>query len=168
MQDETPNPETENLFDAFSSLGAAASAEDAMFGPTHSAASAAFAGALSQLNEVLHDVFDRLRVIEAGADGPRLAALDAKVVELGAALGSIASMLESIESSVHANAAVVVSSAAGGLTPGVGLGADGRLQALERSMEVVLADVQRVRAQLDHLEEGMGYLMSGLLGGDGS
>ena len=40
-----------------------------------------------------------------------------------------------------------------------------RIEAIEQHVEGSSAEVRRIKAQLDHIEEGIGYLAAALLGG---
>jgi hypothetical protein len=166
----------DGLTGAFTALGAeAAAADDTAFAPEGQSTSAAsaFASALGELNDLLRHVLERLDALASTPAGPNVAALDAKVVELGGALGSIATMLESIETAVHAEArpgpapgaALVERVAAAGGTAGINALLHARIEAIEQHVEGSSAELRAIRAQLDHLEDGIGYLAAGLLGG---
>jgi hypothetical protein len=132
-------------------------------------------GVIGDVRDLIASVLARLDHLDAAVTAKDT---DPRVVELGAAVSSIVTMLENIETSVEQTARLVppppVFDDATGLTARVhaaagAVGTDAllhaRIEAIEQHVINTAADVRRLAAELEHLDESIGYLAAALLGG---
>lgn len=179
----TPDPAVEPHEAAPGARPTGMSDPDSAFGPSADEPAeeteAVLLGVLRDVRDLMGHLLQRLYALEVppagnAAGAQVMTAIDAKVVELGAAMGSIATMLENIESAVVSGASVPpgtdplplverVAAAAG--NAGINALMHARIEAIEEHVESSAGELKRLRAQLDHIEDGIGYLAAALLGG---
>lgn len=132
-------------------------------------------GVISDVRDLLASVLARLDHLDAAVAAKDT---DPRVVELGGAVSSIVTMLENIETAVEQTARLVpappVFDDATGLTARVhavagSAGIDAllhaRVEAIEQHVVGTAAEIRRLTADLEHLDESIGYLAAALLGG---